>query len=206
VRHASRLAQYRRSIGRDRRAEAPPDAAWLGHGAVGGILGGLLAMAGEVTTAAVTLGPAWALAPIRRAAGILLGPGAVDPSSPAVPVAVAGVLVYLTIAGAFGVVFASVVSRQRAGRRRRLPEMLLASVAYACALWLLALHVVAPLMGWQWFVRRAWNAEALAAYALLWAPVLALYLHAVAARMREAIVETVEPAAPAAPASRDRAA
>jgi len=199
----SRLAEYRRSTTRRHVAEAPPDGAWLGHGAVGGILGGLLAMAGEVTAAAVTLGPSWALAPIRRAAGILLGPGAVDTSSPAVPVAVAGVLVYLTIASAFGVVFASVVPRQRAGRRRRLAETLLASVAYACALWLVNLHVVAPLFGWDWLARRAWNAEALAAYALLWAPVLALYLHAVAARGRETIVETVEPAAPV---RRDRAA
>ena len=80
----------------------PVTGAWLGHGAIGGLLGGAALMVVEILLTTAAIGAGWALLPVRFAAGILLGAGAVDPGSPAGPVAFAGVLVHLTLSGGFG--------------------------------------------------------------------------------------------------------
>lgn len=190
---ARQLLMARTARNRYKDDDAVADGGWIGQGAVGGILGGLLLMVGEGVTAAVTMGPAWALLPLRRAAGILLGPGAVEPSSPAGPVAIAGVLVHLTLAGMFGVLFAAIVSRRPGGIARRPGRILFAALAYGVGLWFVNYHAVAPVAGWDWFPQRSRALLELAGNALLYAPVLALYLYAVAVRVPGVVVaEPVE--------------
>jgi len=176
------------------------DGAWLGHGALGGLLGGGAIMAFEIALAAVALGASWALLPLRMAAGILLGPGAVDPASPIVPVAVAGMVVHLTLSAAFGVLFASIMERD--GRRRPAATMLLAAIAYGCGLWLVNFYVIAPFAGWEWFPRRTSPIVQLVAHAVFYAPLVGLYLHRIESRRRAAVIEAIEPPA----VSRRRAA
>lgn len=175
---------------RGRRAEIV-DGAWLGQGAIGGALGGLALLAFELALAAMTLGLGFALLPLRMAGGILLGPGAVDSSSPAVPVVVAGALVHLTLSAAFGVLFAAIVDRD-GRRRRRGSTMLLAAAAYGCGLWLVNFYVLAPLAGWGWFALTD-PIPQLVAHAFVFAPVAGLYLHRVESRRRPETVDVITP-------------
>lgn len=162
------------------------DGAWLGHGAVGGVLAGIPLLIGEIALAIVAFGRGAALMPVRMAAGILLGPGAVDPASPTAPVVIAGLLVHVTLAAAFGLLFAAIMERRP--RRRSTALMLLAAVVYGCGLFAVNVYVIAPLFGWEWFPRRAAPLPQLAAHALVYASVVAAYLQRVDARQREVAI------------------
>src|SRR5438128_11367506 len=85
------------------------DGAWLGHGAVGGLIGGVALLGVEIALAAITFGKAAILLPVRMAAGILLGPGAVDPAAPAAPVVIAGLLVHVTLSASFASLSAAIM-------------------------------------------------------------------------------------------------
>jgi hypothetical protein len=165
------------------------DGAWVGHGAVGGLLGGVALLIVESALAIAAFGTAAALLPLRMAAGILLGPGAVDPATPAAPLVVAGLLVHVTLSAAFGLLFASIMERRP--RRRSTTAMLLAAMLYGCGVWALNAYVIAPLFGWDWFPRRAGPVAQLVAHALVFAPIVALYLQRVDARQRAVVVESV---------------
>src|ERR1051325_1452440 len=125
------------------------DGAWLGHGAVGGLLGGVALLIGETALAVIAFGRGALVLPVRMAAGILLGPGAVDPASPAAPVVIGGLLVHVTLAAMFGVLFASIM--ERGPRRRATSLMLLAALVYGAGLFAVNFYVIAPLFGWDWF-------------------------------------------------------
>ena len=168
------------------------DGAWLGHGAVGGLLGGIALLGVEIALAAIAFGKGALLLPVRMAAGILLGPGAVDPAAPAVPVVIGGLLVHATLSATFGLLFASIMERRP--RRRPTSTMVLAAILYGCALCAVNFYVIAPLFGWDWFPRRANPVGQLVAHALVFAPIVAGYLQLVDARRRKiVIVETAEP-------------
>lgn len=160
------------------------DGAWVGHGAVGGLLGGAALPIVESALAVAAFGTSAALLPLRMAAGILLGSGAVDPATPAMPIVIAGLLVHVTLSAAFGLLFASMMERRP--RRRSTALMLLAAMLYGCGLWAVNAYVIAPPFGWDWFPRRAGPIAQLAAHALAFAPMLALYLQRVDARPERA--------------------
>jgi hypothetical protein len=166
------------------------DGAWLGHGAIGGLLGGLVLLGVESALAVAAFGAGAAVLPLRMAAGILLGPGAVEADSPLVPVAVAGAVVHVTLAGMFGLLFASIMEGR--ARRRTTLAMLLAGLAYGAGLWAVNFYGIAPLFGWDWFPRRTSAIPQLLAHAVAYAPVVALYLQRVDARQREVVIETAE--------------
>jgi hypothetical protein len=168
------------------------DGAWVGHGALGGLLGGFAILVVESVLAVAAFGSGALLLPLRMAAGIMLGPGGVDPAAPTLPVVIAGALVHTTLAAAFGALFASIMERR--ARRRATATMLLAAVAYGAGLWAVNFHGIAPLFGWDWFPRRTSPAAQLLAHALVFAPIVGLYLQRVAARQGEVVIVPAKPA------------
>ena len=181
---------FRRAMTAARARRDPVNGAWLGHGAIGGLLGGAALMVVEILLASAVMGVGWALLPVRFAAGILLGSGAVDPGSPAGPVALAGVLVHLTLSGGFGALFAAIVD----GRPRGALTMLPAALAYGAGLWLVNVYVIAPYAGWDWFPQRTTPVQ-LFTHALVFAPIVAVSLARVESRGRSVVVDTTEPGA-----------
>jgi len=148
------------------------DGAWLGRGAIAGILGGIAMMVFELVVAASTMGLAWVQLPVRMAAGILLGPGALEARTPIIPVAIAGALVHLALSAGFGVFFASLVDP----RTRSTWLLTVMSALYGGALWSVNFYVLAPMAGWDWFPQLTNPAIQLVAHAIIYAPVTALAL------------------------------
>ena len=173
---------------------------WLGHGAVGGLLGGAAFLAFEMAVAATTMGPAWTLFPLRLMSGIILGPGAVDTASPIVPAIVAGLLVHGTLSAAFGLLLAALLqpAHERAAQRP-IGAMLAGSAGYGFALWLVNFYVIAPLAGWEWFPRDTNPVVQFIAHALVYGLFVGSYLDRVETRQRTAALgerlpaEVVEP-------------
>ena len=164
------------------------DSAWVGQGAIAGLIGGAFFLAFQMLAAAVTMGAAWAAFPLRMIAGILLGPGAIDPGSPIAVVSIAGGLTHATLAAAFGVLYASIVPRRA---RRSATAMVARAVAYGIGLWIVNVYAIAFWAGWPWFLERTTPLVQLVAHALYAIPV-GLYLHDVEARSRLTVTPPIE--------------
>jgi hypothetical protein len=179
--------------------------AWIGHGAVAGVLGGIGWLILEVAVAALTMGAGFALVPLRMIAGILLGPGAVDPASPIIPVAIAGALVHVTLSAAFGILFAALMQRpDPVGSRpaRRTWRLLTVATVYGFGLWLINFYVVAPLAGWDWFPRQTNPVVQFMAHVAVFGPLVGVYLDQIEARARNVVVPEIPEVRPRRPVRR----
>ena len=120
----------------------------LKHGAVGGVIAGLIFPMFEMAMAALQGDDP--LAPLRMIGGIALGDQALDPGFSILSAGAAGIAVHMMLSIVYGVVFgaAAVV----------VPFIISSSAIAALAgavlgtlLWVVNFYLIAPIFGWTWF-------------------------------------------------------
>lgn len=123
------------------------DIRWgLKHGAIAGIVAGLVFAAFEMTASAFMMGADAFFMPLRMIGAIALGPEALDPAYSLLSASVAGVLVHMGLSIIYGLLFgeASTVLRGPAA------FIGLGSV-FGLALWLVNFYLIAP-VAFPWFL------------------------------------------------------
>lgn len=120
----------------------------LKHGAIGGIIAGLIFPMFEMAMAA--LQGQDPLGPLRMIGGIALGEQALDPGFSILLAGAAGMVVHMMLSVAYGLAFgaAATLVPSLVGS---LTASALAGAALGTALWIANFYVVAPLVGWTWF-------------------------------------------------------
>jgi hypothetical protein len=159
---------------------------WPAHGAIGGLIAGVVFMLFQMSAAVVATGADGALRPLRMVAAIVLGRAALDPSHSAVTAGLAGATVHLLLAALFGVLFGALllVAAQSdvvmAGR-----TIVLVASVYGFVLWLMNFYIVAPVAGLSWFPDRSSPVVQFLAHTFCYGAVLGLYFQRmIAARAR----------------------
>lgn len=120
----------------------------LKHGAIGGVIAGLIFPMFEMAMAAVQgQNP---LGPLRMIGGIALGEQALDPNFSILVAGAAAMVVHMMLSVVYGLAFGAaaalvpaIVSSIAAGA--------LAGAALGTALWVVNFYLVAPIFGWTWF-------------------------------------------------------
>lgn len=116
-------------------------------GVTGGLIAAVAMMLGEMVITLV-MGMD-ILMPPRMMAGILLGPGALDPAQVDVMSAMlAGMMVHLVLSMIYGIILATVVAAVPA--LGTIGSILLGLV-FGLALWVVNFYIIAPAAGWSWF-------------------------------------------------------
>ena len=121
------------------------------HGAIGGLLVGIIFALFEMAVAAVKMGAldaAWM--PLRMIGATVLGEDALMPGYSLAKAATTGLLVHMLLSAAFGVAFAALLVGVPALRRSTL-WLVGAATAYGLLLWPVNFYVIARLAGWDWF-------------------------------------------------------
>ncbi|TIP84365.1 MAG: hypothetical protein E5X60_31545, partial [Mesorhizobium sp.] len=92
----------------------PRDIRWgLQQGAVAGIVAGIVFAAFEMAASAFMMGAEAFFMPLRMIGAIALGPEALDPGYPLLTAGIAGVIVHLILAIAYGIVFGEIAAMLR---------------------------------------------------------------------------------------------
>ncbi len=121
------------------------------HGAIGGVLAGIIFALFEMGVAAAKMGAldaAWM--PLRMIGATVLGEDALMPGYSLAKAATTGLLVHMMLSALFGVAFALLLVVLPA-LQRSAPWLVGAATAYGLLLWLVNFYVVAPVAGWDWF-------------------------------------------------------
>jgi hypothetical protein len=129
---------------------------WLIHGAISGLIAGVVFMLFEMAVAAWSIGPNAVLIPLRMVGAIVLGRVALDPGYSVVTAGVSGVVVHLTLSALFGSLFGAILP---AAAELDVPmpggRIVLAATVYGLLLWLINFYGLAPTAGLSWFPNRA---------------------------------------------------
>jgi hypothetical protein len=157
---------------------------WALHGAIAGIIGGVVFAMFEMIMAAIQMGAEAFFMPLRMIGGILLGPQAMDPAATSLLVAgAAGLLVHMPLSIAYGVgiaLVAAVVPQLRTS----VPALIAWASAAGFALWIVNFFVIAPIAGWNWFPQDTDPIVQFVAHTFFFGTVVGLYLEFAARRRR----------------------
>jgi hypothetical protein len=148
---------------------------WVKHGAIGGIIVGLVFALFEMVAAALMMGASAFWMPLRMIGAILLGAQALEPTYPLLTAAVAGVAVHVILSAAFGAVFAVLVAQVRAIAETDL-WLITAATIFGFLLWLVNFYVIAPVFGWNWFPQDTNPVVQFIAHTFFYGAALGLYL------------------------------
>ena len=125
------------------RAEVP----WaLLHGAIGGIVAGIIFAMFEMIVTASMMGPDAFFMPLRMIGAIALGKAALEPAYSLWSAGLAGVVVHMVLAVVFGAIFALLF-----GGLRSASAIVGVGAAYGFAMWLFNFYVIAP-SAFPWFL------------------------------------------------------
>lgn len=120
----------------------------LKHGAIGGVIAGLVFPMFEMAMAAIQgQSP---LGPLRMIGGIAVGEQALDPSFSIVIAGAAGMAVHMMLSIVYGLAFGAAAVFVPA-IVRSIGVAAIAGAVLGTALWLVNFYVVAPVFGWTWF-------------------------------------------------------
>lgn len=120
----------------------------LKHGAIGGVIAGLVFPMFEMAMAAVQgQNP---LGPLRMIGGIALGEQALDPSFSILLAGAAAMVVHMMLSVAYGLAFGAAAAVVPA-IVSSLGVAALAGAGLGTVLWVANFYVVAPIFGWTWF-------------------------------------------------------
>lgn len=126
---------------------ARPDVgAWVRHGAIGGVIAGIVFALFEMLMAALLKGNFFG--PLRMISGIVLGKQALMPDYSLATAVIVGIMVHMVLAIVFGVVFALLVAYVPA-LTQSATVLLVSAGVYGLVLWLVNFYVIAPLAGWD---------------------------------------------------------
>ena len=120
----------------------------LKHGAVGGVIAGIVFPMFEMAMAAIQGDSPFG--PLRMIGGIALGEQALDPSFSILVAGAAAIAVHMVLSIVYGAVFGAAAAFVPAIVRSA-GIAALAGAALGTALWLVNFYVVAPIFGWAWF-------------------------------------------------------
>ncbi len=156
------------------------------HGAIGGLLAGIIFALFEMAVAAVKMGvldAAWM--PLRMIGATVLGEDALMPGYSLAKAATTGLLVHMMLSALFGVAFAVLLVVLPA-LKRSAPWLVGAATAYGLLLWLVNFYVIARVAGWDWFPDGAdqfW--QGFIAHTFVFGTLLGVYLVATLRRRAE---------------------
>jgi len=120
----------------------------LQHGAIGGVIAGLVFPMFEMAMAALQGDSP--LAPLRMIGGIALGDQALDPGFSILVAGGAGIGVHMMLSIVYGVVFGAAAAVVR-WIISSAATAALAGAVLGTLLWVVNFYVVAPIFGWTWF-------------------------------------------------------
>jgi hypothetical protein len=161
---------------------APTDLGWwLKHGAIGGLIAGIVFAMFEMIVAALMMGMSAFWMPMRMIGGIVLGMPALDPSYPLVTAALTGFILHMVLSTLYGVIFGAVVSfiPQLA---RSTAILVVAASVFGLLLWLVNFFVIAPAAGWTWFPEKTSPLVQFIAHTFFYGTALGVYLNWAGAR------------------------
>jgi hypothetical protein len=125
---------------------------------ISGVIAGIVFIVFEMLAAAAQAGAQAAAMPLRMIAAIVLGRETLEPSYSLATVVTTGMAVHLVLSVVFAAICAVVIiplaNRVSPGFAVRAHNVTLVAVAFAIALWLVNVYVVAPAAGWTWFATR----------------------------------------------------
>ena len=156
---------------------------WIKHGIIGGIIGAIGMMMAEMIIAAAMGMDAFM--PPRMIAGILLGPSAMQPSTPLMTAAPVGMMLHFVLSIIYGLIFAGLVSAVPALRSSA--AVIVGASVYGLLLWLINFYVIAPPAGWVWFPTQANPLQQFISHTFAFGTVLGVYLDRALATRRERI-------------------
>ncbi len=149
---------------------------WARHGAIGGLLAGLLFALFEMIMATLQMGGEAFFMPLRMIGGIALGSQALEPSSTSLLEAGgAGIVVHMMLSAIFGASVAVVAGLVAALRSSTVALIAWTSLA-GLALWLVNFYVIAPIAGWRWFPEGTDPVIQFIAHTFVFGSLLGLYL------------------------------
>jgi hypothetical protein len=124
---------------------------------------------------------------LRRIAAMWIGPQALAPDFPFTTVAVVGMLIHFGLSALFGLIFTWLTESHVHELARSRAMLVLAATGYGLLLWPLNLYLIAPFVGWEWFVQETEPAVQAAAH-LCYGLLLGLYLdHRLGPRPAQAV-------------------
>ncbi len=151
-------------------------ARWAKHGAIGGLLAGLLFALFEMVMATVQMGGEAFFMPLRMIGGIALGSQALEPSSTSLLEAGGvGIAIHMMLSVIFGASVAVVAGRVAPIRSSTVALIAWTSLA-GLALWLVNFYVIAPIGGWRWFPDGTDPVIQFIAHTFVFGSLLGLYL------------------------------
>jgi hypothetical protein len=120
----------------------------LKHGAIGGVIAGVIFPLFEMAMAAIQgQNP---LGPLRMIGGIAVGEQALDPGFSILVAGAAGMAVHMMLSIVYGLVFGAAAALVPA-LVRSIGVAVVAGAALGTVLWLVNFYVIAPIFGWTWF-------------------------------------------------------
>lgn len=159
-----------------RRIPVPTDFTWSArHGAIGGMVGGIVFAVYTMVFAALVDGMDALFVPLRLIGAMVIGPVALDGDYPLLVAGGAGILVHGVLAMLFGVTFAALAGRVPALRESPMSLPTSATV-YGFILWVVNFQMIAPAAGWAWLPAGSLPTAQLLAHAFGFGTVLGLYL------------------------------
>lgn len=144
------------------------------HGAIGGLLAGVVFALFEMIAAAVMMGMPAFFMPLRMIGAIALGPVALDPSYSLVAAGFAGLVVHMALSIFYGVIFGASVAAGRNTALNTTGGLLAAASVYGLLLWLVNFYVIAPAL-FPWFLESSPLIQFIA-HTFLYGTVLGIYL------------------------------
>ena len=149
--------------------------AWVLAGAVAGMVAGIVFAMFEMVMAAVMNGADAFFMPLRMIGAIGLGKGALDPSSPLLTAAAAGLVIHMVLSMMYGVGVAAVL-RFVPSLARSNGSILAVASAAGFLLWFVNFHLLARTLGWAWFPDGTNAAVQIVAHTVFFGSVLGLGL------------------------------
>ena len=159
-------------------------ARWIGHGAVGGILTGVLFIMFQLLIAAFQTGGDGFFLPVRAMSTLVLGPDAMQPDFPLVRATVTGMAASLALAAIGGMLLGLLVGLIP-GLRNSEIGLIGAGALYGLAVWFGIGLGLAPI-GWARYIQLSEPVIQLVAYTLFLGAALGAYLAYVLPRRSDA--------------------
>ncbi|MDQ3447881.1 MAG: hypothetical protein M3432_01725 [Chloroflexota bacterium] len=149
---------------------------WAKHGAIGGLLAGLLFALFEMVMATVQMGGEAFFMPLRMIGGIALGSQALEPSSTSLLEAGgAGIAIHMMLSVIFGASVAVAAGLVPPIRSSTIALVAWTSLA-GLIMWLVNFYVIAPIGGWRWFPDGTDPVIQFIAHTFVFGSLLGLYL------------------------------
>jgi hypothetical protein len=149
---------------------------WDRQGLRGGVLAGIGFAVVELVIMDLRGGHLVVARFLRRIAAPWIGAQALAPDFPFATVAVVGTIIHFGLAALFGLIFTWLTELRVHELTRSRAILVLAATGYGLLLWPLNLYLIAPFVGWEWFVQETEPAVQAAAH-LCYGLLLGLYLN-----------------------------